>query len=202
MKKVLSIVLIMLLFIGFITSGYINNNSSVKVSENIENESTEKVKWVSFEEALKLSKKNPKKIFIDVYTTWCGWCKKMDRTTLQDSNVIKYLNKNFYSVRLDGETKDTIIFNGTPHFYNPKFKANELAVKLLDMRTSYPTTIYLDENFNRIGKRPGFLDTYHLLMILNYYGNNEHKKMTIEKYQKIYEENNKQPVPGEEMIKK
>ena len=40
-----------------------------------------KIKWISIEEAEKLNKENPKKIMIDVYTDWCGWCKKMDKDT-------------------------------------------------------------------------------------------------------------------------
>ena len=36
--------------------------------------SAEKIKWYSFSEAVELNKKKPKKIFIDIYTSWCGWC--------------------------------------------------------------------------------------------------------------------------------
>ncbi len=39
------------------------------------------VRWLSWEEAIELSKEDPRKIVIDVYTEWCGWCKKMDKTT-------------------------------------------------------------------------------------------------------------------------
>ena len=53
------------------------------------------VKWYSLEEAVALQKKKPKKIFIDMYTDWCGWCKRMDATTFTDPAVSAYLNENF-----------------------------------------------------------------------------------------------------------
>ena len=41
----------------------------------------EKVKWYSIAEALQLTSKEPRMMVIDVYTDWCGWCKRMDATT-------------------------------------------------------------------------------------------------------------------------
>ncbi|MBL4715056.1 MAG: thioredoxin [Bacteroidetes bacterium] len=168
----------------------------------IDGEETQGVKWVTIEDAVKKNKETPKKIFIDVYTTWCGWCKKMEKTTFQDPQVVKYLNDHYYSVKLDAERKDTIMFNGKPHTFNAGYKSHELAVKMLDMRMSYPTTVYLDENNNRIGKRPGFLDASKLLMILTYYGENHHKEITFEKYQKTYAESHPEVAPGQQMKKK
>ena len=72
--------------------------------------SQDKIQWYSIEQAEKLARQNPKKIFIDVYTDWCGWCKKMDATTYLDPKIIKLLNNDFYAVRLDGEDKKEIVF--------------------------------------------------------------------------------------------
>ena len=57
------------------------------------------VRWVSFSEAVELSKKEPRKILIDIYTDWCGWCKKMDATTYGDGAVVEYINRHFYAVK-------------------------------------------------------------------------------------------------------
>src|SRR5574337_722786 len=78
----------------------------------------EEIKWYSFQEAYNLNKTNPKKIFIDVYTDWCGWCKKMDASTFKDPNVIKIMNKYYYAVKLNAEMKDTITMD-TVKFVNP-----------------------------------------------------------------------------------
>ena len=52
---------------------------------------SQKINWVTFEEALELQKKNPKKIMMDVYTVWCGPCKMLDKNTFSDKNVIKFI---------------------------------------------------------------------------------------------------------------
>ncbi len=62
------------------------------------------------EQAYKASKVVDKPLFIDVYTSWCGWCKRMDQTTFKDPAVVSYLNANFHPVKFDAETKDTIQF--------------------------------------------------------------------------------------------
>lgn len=70
------------------------------------------INWYTPEEAYQAYLKEPKPMFIDVYTDWCGWCKRMDATTFQDQNIANYLNANFYPIKLDAETRETIDFNG------------------------------------------------------------------------------------------
>ncbi len=48
---------------------------------------SETIRWISFEEAMKLNKKKPKMVFVDIYTDWCGWCKKMDAETFADPAI-------------------------------------------------------------------------------------------------------------------
>src|SRR5436189_3917103 len=71
------------------------------------------VKWMTFEEAVEKSKTEKRKIFIDVYTDWCGWCKVMDKNTFPDPEVAKLLNEKFYPVKLDAEQTADITFHGT-----------------------------------------------------------------------------------------
>ncbi|MBP9152977.1 MAG: DUF255 domain-containing protein, partial [Flavobacteriales bacterium] len=68
----------------------------------------EEIKWVSLEEADALRRTEPRKILIDVYTDWCGWCKKMDASTFKDPKVVAYINANYYAVKLDAEQKEPI----------------------------------------------------------------------------------------------
>lgn len=69
-----------------------------------------KVRWYSWDEAVKANTLKKKKIFIDVYTDWCGWCKTMDRETFSNDDVANYLNENFYPVKLNAEQKEDIYF--------------------------------------------------------------------------------------------
>src|SRR6056297_2237383 len=72
----------------------------------------DKVQWYSFEKAVELNKKEPKKILVDVYTDWCGWCKKMKKNTFNHPEIAKYINENFYPVRFNAETDKTVRFMG------------------------------------------------------------------------------------------
>jgi thioredoxin-related protein len=140
------------------------------------------IQWVTFEEAVKKSQTEPKKIFMDMYTHWCGWCKRMDASTFKDPKVIEYLNKNFYAVKFDAETKDTIHFRDHDFFFHPDKRSNELAWSLMNGKMSYPTTIYLDETFALLSPVPGYITAEQILPILTYFGENIYKTKKWEEY--------------------
>jgi uncharacterized protein YyaL (SSP411 family) len=72
----------------------------------------QKVEWMSFEQALEAQKIEKKKIFVDLYTDWCSWCKRMDKTTMKDPDIIRYLNSTFYPVKFNAEQETEIKFKG------------------------------------------------------------------------------------------
>ena len=76
---------------------------------------------------------SPKKLFIDVYTDWCGWCKKMDKDTFQNAEVAAYMSENFYMVKLDAEQKEPIEFKGKTYNFVATGRRgyHELAAALL-----------------------------------------------------------------------
>ena len=70
------------------------------------------IKWHTIQEAEKLFNKSPRPIFIDTYTDWCGWCKKMDSETFTDPVIADILNTKFYPVKFDAEGKESVTFMG------------------------------------------------------------------------------------------
>ena len=170
----------------FLVAGFISSSFLFYYDKDAENE---KIKWVSFLEAAELNKKEKKKIFIDVYTDWCGWCKVMDKNTFTNSVIAKYMNQHFYAVKLNAEMKDTIVFNGTS-FVNPNPKqmrsTHQLAASLLNNKLSYPTTVYLDENFSLLSQVPGYLKPEQMEPILKYFGDNAYPNTKWEDYQKTF----------------
>ena len=81
MKSILSIIAI------FVLTGWFSESYSQAASA-----SAGKIQWMDFEEAVAANKKKPKKMFLDMYTDWCGWCKKMDQSTFINPVIVEYMN--------------------------------------------------------------------------------------------------------------
>ncbi|WP_460923118.1 thioredoxin family protein [Pontibacter brevis] len=148
------------------------------------NKPAEKIQWLTMEQAAEKMKQEPRKILVDVYTDWCGWCKKMDKNTFTDPEVAAIINKHYYAVKLDAEGKAPITLKGHTFTFKPEYKAHELAVALLNGQMSFPTTVYLDEQMNMLTPVPGYLDAKSITPILRYFGEDHHKKMTWQEYEK------------------
>lgn len=146
----------------------------------------QQVEWLTFQEATELARTeaNPKKIFIDVYTDWCGWCKRMDQDTFQNPQVAAYMNDNFYMVKMDGEGKEPIEFKGKTYTYVPSGKRgyHQFAAALLQGRLSYPTVVFLDEQFNMLSPVPGYQKPGPFLNIARYFGENIYKELDWKTY--------------------
>ena len=146
----------------------------------------QKINWMTFQEAIKLNETAPKKIFIDVYTDWCGWCKKMDQTTFQDTAVIAYMNENYYAVKFNAECNDTIVF-GEYTFVNEggisgRKGTHQLASALLQGRLSYPSYVFMNEKNQLITVAPGYIEAKEFLPILQYIGTDAYLRQTFKDY--------------------
>lgn len=118
-----------------------------------------KINWLTWEEAMVAMEKNPKKMFIDVYTDWCGWCKRMDASTFTDGDVIEFMNENFYAVKFNAESTADQQYKGNTLSYREgtgRRGVHELAVVLLNRRLGYPSFVYLDEQQNSLKISPGY----------------------------------------------
>ncbi len=116
------------------------------------------IKWMTWEEAAAANAKNPKKIFVDVYTDWCGWCKKMEQTTFKEPAVVEAMTKDFYAVRLNAEQQESIFWRDMEFKWTPGGRGgtNQLAYELLDGQMSFPTFVLLDGVYARIAISPGY----------------------------------------------
>ena len=151
-----------------------------------------KINWISIEQAEAQMQKEPRKVLIDVYTTWCGPCKMMMKNTFTNKDVIEYINKNYYAVKFNAEGGEDLSFKGN-EYSNPGFNpsgrgrnsqhqfAAALGVK------SYPTIIYMDEELNVISPISGYMTPDKIELYLRLFAENLYKEITsqedFQKYQ-------------------
>ncbi|MEM8566790.1 MAG: thioredoxin fold domain-containing protein [Bacteroidota bacterium] len=132
----------------------------------------EEVNWLSFAQLDDSLNVQPKKVFIDFYTSWCVYCRKMDQVVFTKPEVVDVLNKEYFSVRMDAETTDTIYFEGQP-FVNlqagQKRNAIHQLAELLGQRNGQfapPTLVILDAEFNVQQRYFEYMDSGKLLQAL------------------------------------
>lgn len=178
MRKVFPFFLFLAL--GLVLSSFVLHKEKTETAETAE----KNVKWYTWEEAVEANKKKKKKFFVDIYTDWCGWCKRMDKATFEDPAVAAILNRDFYPIKLDAEQKADIIFNGhTFKWVNAGRKGiHELAYSLLDGKMSYPSLVFLDENVDRIMISKGFKSKADFLPELDYIKDGHYSKVSLDKF--------------------
>ncbi|MEM7571470.1 MAG: DUF255 domain-containing protein [Bacteroidota bacterium] len=143
------------------------------------------VEWLSWSEAIERMQTSPRKILVDVYTGWCGYCRKMDNEVFTDALVAAYIRDNFYAVKLDAEENVPLVYDNHTFRWLPnqgRGGVHELAYALLDGSLRYPSLVYLDENQRRINISPGFKPAQNMYKELQYIGGNHYKVMTYEEY--------------------
>ena len=149
----------------------------------------ETIKWLSFEKAVELSKTTPKKMLIDVYTDWCGWCKKMDAETWTNPVIAKYVNEHYYPVKFNAEQKEDITFQGRTFKYVDSGNGrgyHQLAAALLQNQLSFPTVAYLNEKLELIGPVPGYKTPDQMEPLLVYISEEKFKTLGFDDFQKTF----------------
>ena len=143
----------------------------------VESAAPKEISWLSFDAGLAKAKTENKAIVADFYTTWCGWCKRMDATTFRDSGVVAYFNKNFIGVRVNGDNAgDFLTYEGE------KMSERQLT-QTLGVR-GYPTYWFLDSEGKKIGPAPGYMPVESFMSLLRYVGENHYKTMSYDSFVK------------------
>jgi len=108
--------------------------------------SSREIKWYSYEEGMALGKKLGKKVFIDFYADWCGYCRMMDGSTFKDASVIAILNRDFIPVKVHSDEEKEIALK-----YNIR---------------ALPNIAFISEDGKNIGSLPGYITSDRLVEIL------------------------------------
>lgn len=148
----------------------------------------QEVNWIPFEKAIELSKKTPKPILVDLYTDWCGWCKRMDATTYKNKVLVKYINDNYYAVKMDGEGKEDITFQGKTFKFvqQGRSKYHQLAAAILKGKMSYPSTAFFNKEAQLIQTIPGYQTEKNFEKILAFFGKEAYKTTPWQDFEKNF----------------
>lgn len=130
--------------------------------------------WKKFNSGIIEAKKSGKKILVDVYTDWCGWCKKMDTTTYTDKKVFEYIKKNYVIIKLNAESEEKISYAGQT--ISPAEFAQGMGI------SGYPATLFLKSDGEPITLLPGYAEPDRFIHILSFIGENHYEKKKFVDY--------------------
>ncbi len=124
---------------------------------------SQKINWISLDKALEAQKNEPKKIIMDVYTTWCGPCRLLDKKTFGNPDVSRYISQNFYAVKFNAEGNEEIFFYDKK-FSNPNYNYERKGrnsthdfTKFLGIR-GYPSIVFFSEEGDPIMPLTGYFN--------------------------------------------
>lgn len=154
----------------------------------------QEIEWMSMNEALAAQKKEPKKIFMDAFTPWCGPCKMLERNTFSNEDVIKYVNEHFYAVKFNAEGTQEVKYKGQT-FTNPNFDPNrtgrnsqhQFAAAM--QITGYPSLVFFDEEGNILAPIAGYRTPQQLELFLKIFATDDYKELTTQEAFMEYQNN-------------
>ena len=118
--------------------------------------------WRTWNTGMKEAGSSGRIVLVDVYTDWCGWCKRLDADVYSRSEVRRYLAQHFVTIRLNAESGAPASYEGQP--FTERSLAGRFRVN------SYPTTIFLRPNGDHMVNVPGYVPADRFLLLLRYIG--------------------------------
>ncbi len=132
------------------------------------------VTWMGFSDAIDHAKKTNKKVLVDVYTDWCGWCKRMDATTYADEAVARYLSEHYVSAKLNAESTRKVRYQGK--VYTEQELAAAFGI------SGYPSTIFLRMDGEPITVLPGYADPSQFQTAISFIGEDHYLSKSFDEY--------------------
>ncbi|MGB0930839.1 MAG: thioredoxin family protein [Chitinophagales bacterium] len=147
------------------------------------------INWLTWEEAMRKNAQSPRKIMVELYTDWCTWCVKMDKSTFQDPTIVQYVNENFYAVKFNAETRKDVFFKGQKFSYiqDGNKGYNLFSLYLTRGKLTYPSIVFLDKTVNNPQPIKGFQSVSMMDRVLQFFGEDYYKKMDWSLFNQSFE---------------
>ncbi|MFZ1748697.1 MAG: DUF255 domain-containing protein [Saprospiraceae bacterium] len=147
-----------------------------------------KIKWTSWDQAAEKIEKGNHKFMIYFYYDGCKWCRYMDETTLSSDHIARFVNQNFYAFRVNALSTDRFVADKT---YSStvrigKYEFHELAVELLAGNMSFPSIVFMDEQFKKLGVYDSYMEVPNFEKLLSFYAGDHHKNTMWRKFSNSY----------------
>ena len=130
------------------------------------------LKTYQFAQIDSLQKIETRPLFVFIHTSWCKYCNAMEQTTFKHKAIITELNKKYYSIFLNAETKEDIFFNN--HLFKYKVTgynigSHEIAeqLALINEKIEFPTICILNPKTEIIHQKSSYTSSADLKQILN-----------------------------------
>ena len=132
--------------------------------------------WHSFNEAMAQARNAKKLVLLDVYTDWCGYCKKMDREVYADSAVGAFIGERYVASKMNPEKSGTITYKGES--YTQREFAQALGIN------GYPATVFFNTDGEIITVVPGYLPARDFGPLLRFIADGHYKTTSWEEFRK------------------
>lgn len=143
------------------------------------------LKWTDMETAIKNAADQDKPVMVDVYTDWCGWCKKMDKEVFNNPDVSESLSKLFMLAKVNGESREKITYKDK--------KTDGVGIAQGFGIRGYPSLIFLDAKGDLLTLIPGYVDAEKFLPIVKFLGDKHYETMEWEAYLANYNSSRESP---------
>lgn len=136
------------------------------------------ISWLLYEDALRKGKLENKNIFVDFYTDWCGWCKRLDKDVYSDSGVKALLSKHFVNVKVNAESRRSFKLDDGAEFSEASLARDVYQVQ------GYPALWFLTSEGEKLTYIPGYVPKDKFINILNFIRTKAYLTKKFEEFEK------------------
>ncbi len=136
----------------------------------------EELRWHRWTEGVDATNASGKFMLVDVYTDWCGWCKKMNRTVFGHPQVKQLFAESFVLIKLDAESS-ALVTNGANQYTEQKL------AEMLDV-DGYPTILVYNSNFQLVSRFSGYKGPEEFIKYLKYIRGRHYTEYSFQEYLK------------------